>query len=379
MTLRWRMDGPQGAPPLVLLHSIGTTSDMWTPCLGALAEQFRVVRVEARGHGDSPAAPRGMRCEIADLGADVLAVLDELQLARVHLAGLSLGGMTAMWLAIHRPERVGRLALLCTSAYLPPAQGWLDRAATVRADGMDAIADAVVAHWITPPLAARDPALVARLRAMLIETDAESYAQCCEAIAGLDLRADLARIAAPTLVVAGEDDPASPPPHSRTIADAIANARLEIVTPAAHVVTYEQPGRIAALLLDHVRAGGTLSRGYATRRAVLGDAVVDRAIAATTELTAPFQEFITRYAWGDVWSRPGLARRDRSIATLAALVTLGAEHELAMHVEAARRNGLSPDEIAEVLLHVAVYAGVPRANRAFAVARDVLEQGKAQP
>ena len=132
------------------------------------------------------------------------------------------------------------------------------------------------------------------------------------------------------------------------------------------------------MLLDHFRAGGTLAAGFKTRRAVLGDAPVDRAIGATTELTAPFQEFITRYAWGDVWSRPGLARRDRSIATLAALVTLGAEHEVAMHVEAARRNGLTPDEIAEVLLHVAVYAGVPRANRAFAIARDVLER-KAEP
>ena len=376
MTLAWRADGPQGAPTLVLLHSVGTTSDMWTPCMGVLAEHFRVVRIEARGHGDSPASPHG--AQIADLGADVVAVLDELGLGRVHLAGLSLGGMTAMWLAIHHPERVGRLALLCTSAYVPPAQGWLDRAATVRTDGMAAIADVVVARWITPPLAARDPALVARLRGMLTSVDAESYAQCCEAIAGLDLRADLARIAAPTLVVAGEDDPAIPPPHSRAIADAIAGARLEIITPAAHVLTYEQPGRIAALLLDHFRAGGTLSRGYATRRAVLGDAVVDQAIAATTELTAPFQEFITRYAWGDVWSRPGLARRDRSIATLAALVTLGAEHEIAMHVEAARRNDLTPGEIAEVLLHVAVYAGVPRANRAFAIARDVLER-KAQP
>ena len=183
MTLAWRADGPHGAPTLVLLHSIGTTNDVWTPCLGTLAEHFRVVRIEARGHGDSPASPRG--AQLADLGADVLAVLDELGLGRVHFAGLSLGGMTAMWLAIHHPERVGRLALLCTSAYLPPAQGWLDRAATVRADGMDAIADAVVAGWITPPLAARDPALVSRLRGVLPSVDVESYAQCCVALAGL--------------------------------------------------------------------------------------------------------------------------------------------------------------------------------------------------
>jgi 3-oxoadipate enol-lactonase/4-carboxymuconolactone decarboxylase len=374
MTLRWRIDGPEGAPTVVLLHSIGTTTEIWTPCLAPLIERFRVVRIDARGHGDSPATPPGTRCEIADLGADVLAVLDVLRLPRVHLAGLSLGGMTAMWLAIHRPERVGRLALLCTSAYLPPAQGWLDRATTVRTEEMAAIADAVVAPWITAPLAARDPALVARLRAMLVGTDAESYAQCCEAIAGMDLRADLARIAAPALVIAGADDSAIPPLHSRTIADGIAGARLEILAPAAHLATYEQSGRIAALLIDHFRVGGPLAAGEATRRAVLGDAYVDRTIAATTEFTAPFQEFITRYAWGDVWSRPGLARRDRSIATLAALVTLGAENEIGLHVEAARRNGLTAAEIADVLLHTAIYAGVPRANRAFAIARDVIDQ-----
>jgi 3-oxoadipate enol-lactonase/4-carboxymuconolactone decarboxylase len=126
-------------------------------------------------------------------------------------------------------------------------------------------------------------------------------------------------------------------------------------------------------LLDHFRGGATLARGFATRRAVLGDEHVDRAIEATTGCTAPFQEFITRYAWGDVWSRRELALRDRSIATLASLVALGAEDELAMHIRAAQRNGLTSEEIFEVLLHTALYAGLPRANRAIAIARDVLQ------
>lgn len=131
---------------------------------------------------------------------------------------------------------------------------------------------------------------------------------------------------------------------------------------------------MAAALLAHVGGGATLSAGFATRRAVLGDQHVDRSIASTTDLTAPFQDFITRYAWGDVWSRPGLARRDRSIATLAALVSLGAETEIAMHVRAALRNGLTAEEVGEVLLHTAVYAGLPRANRAFAIAQEVFTQ-----
>lgn len=372
VALHWVADGPDGAPTLVLLNSVGSSTEMWAPCVGVLAERFRVVRIDARGHGGSPASPPGTPCSLADLGWDVLAVLDRLGAARVHLAGLSLGGMIAMWLAVHHPERIGRLVLLCTSAHLPPAQGWADRAATVRAEGMGAIADAVVGRWITPELAARDPELAAGLRAMLTGTDPESYAQCCEAIGAMDQRADLGRIAAPTLVVGGAQDPATPPEHQRAIAAGIPGARLELLDPAAHIVTVERPGAVAALLLDHLGARGTLATGFATRRAVLGEDHVDAAVAGTTEFTAPFQELITRYAWGEVWSRPGLARRDRSVATLAALVALGAEHELAMHVRAAVRNGLSPAEIREVLLHTAVYAGMPRANRAFAIARDVL-------
>jgi 3-oxoadipate enol-lactonase / 4-carboxymuconolactone decarboxylase len=375
VTPAWRIDGPRDAPPLVLLNSIGATTDMWTPVLGPLVEQFRVVRIDHRGHGASPASPAGTACSLADVAADVLAVLDGLGLGRVHLAGLSLGGMTGMWLAVHRPERVSRLALVCTSAHLPPAQGWLDRAATVRANGMRAVADVVVARWLTPQLAERDPELSERLRDMLCSVDAESYAQCCEAIAAMDLRADLARIAAPTLVIAGAQDPATPPAHAEAIADSISGARLELLDPAAHLATFEQPGRIAALLTEHFRGGATLASGYATRRAVLGDEHVDRTIAATTAMTAPFQDFLTRYAWGEIWSRPELARRERSIATLAVLVTLGAEHELAMHVRAALRNGLTRDEIVEVLMHVALYAGLPRANRAMTIAREVFDEG----
>lgn len=372
MTLAWRADGPPEAPALVLLNSIGTTTEMWTPCLGPLAEQFRVIRVDTRGHGASASSPPGTRCTIAELGADVLAVLDELQLERVHVAGVSLGAMTAMWLAIHQPARIGRLALVCTAAYLPTGASYLDRAAAVRSAGMAAIADVPGRVWVTPALAERDPALVAWLQAMLAGVDAETYAQCCEALAELDLRADLGRIAAPTLVVCGTADSATPPELGEALAAAIPGARLELLG-AAHLAPVEQPGAVAHLLLEHFGGGATLAAGYATRRAVLGDEHVDRALAATTEFDSSFQQFLTRYAWGDVWSRPGLARRERSIATLAALVALGAEGELALHVRAARRNGLAAAEIAEVLLHTALYAGLPRANRAFAIARDVLE------
>ena len=372
MKLSWRTDGSADAPPLVLLNSLGSSTAMWEPCVAPLAEQFRVVRIDTRGHGASPPSPDDA-VTIADLANDVLETLDELGIERVDIAGLSLGGMIAMWLAAHRPERVRRLALLCTAGYLPFGQVYAERAVTVRSEGLTAISEPVVAKWITPELADRDQELVARLTAMLVANDAESYAQCCEAIAGMDLRTDLSRVAAPTLVIGGAEDVAIPPEHQQSLADGVPGARLEVLSPGAHIVSVEQPARVAALLREHFGGGATLTAGYATRRAVLGDEHVDRTIAATTGFTAPFQEFLTRYAWGDVWSRPGLSRRERSIATLAVLVALGAENELPMHVRAAVRNGLTPDEIGEVLMHTAVYAGLPRANRAFTLARDVLE------
>lgn len=372
MTLAWRSDGTVDAPPLVLLNSIGTTTDMWAPLVATLGEQFHLIRIDHRGHGDSAPVAAAGRCSLDDLGADVIKTFDVLELDRAHVAGLSLGGMLGMWLAVHHPDRIGRLALLCTSAHLPAAT-WMDRAQAVRAGGMRTIADAVVARWVTAELAGRDPELMDGLRDMVAGIDPASYAQCCEAIDSMDLRPDLGRIAAPTLVLAGAQDPAISIDHAHVIADGVADARLQVLDPAAHLATVEQPGPIATALREHFRGGATLAAGYAMRRAVLGDEHVDRTIASTTRLTEPFQEFLTRYAWGDIWSRAELSRRERSIATLASLVAVGAEHELAMHVRAARRNGLTEDDIVEVLMHIALYAGLPRANRAIAIARDIFD------
>jgi 3-oxoadipate enol-lactonase/4-carboxymuconolactone decarboxylase len=313
-----------------------------------------------------------------DLVDDALALLDRLGVARAHVVGLSLGGMTAMRLAAREPARVDRLALLCTSALLGPASMWTDRAATVRASGTGVVADAVIERWFTPAgrRAPGNGELVARMRAMVASTPAEGYASCCEALAEMDVRADLPRIAAPTLAIAGAEDPTSIPDHLRAIADAIPGARLQVLPGAAHLANVEQPDAVNAALLAHLDPAGQtpFARGMAVRRGVLGDPHVDRATAATTEFSAPFQDFITRYAWGDVWSRPGLDRRTRSMLTLALLTALGHEHELAMHVRAAITNGVSPAEISEVLLQTALYAGVPSANRAFAVAQQALAE-----
>ena len=370
------VEGPEDAPVVLLLGSLGSTLEMWDPQAAALREQFRVVRCDARWHGRSP-VPAGPYV-LDDLVDDVVALLDRLDVETAHVVGLSLGGMTAMRLAAREPARVGRLAVLCTSAHLAPASAWLERAAAVRGEGTGAVADAVVSRWFTEELRAQQPERVRESREMIAATPAEGYASCCEAIAGMDLRADLARITAPTLALAGADDPATPPEHLREIAEGVPGARLLVLPQAAHLANLEQAAAVSAALLLHLGGpepdAARHAQGMTVRRAVLGDAHVDRAVAGTTALTAPFQDLITRYAWGDVWSRPGLDRRTRSMLTLSLLTALGHEHELAMHVRAALRNGVSEQEIAEVLLHSAVYAGVPAANRALAVAQAVLAE-----
>ncbi|MGA5302838.1 3-oxoadipate enol-lactonase [Nucisporomicrobium flavum] len=243
-----RVDGPPEAPPLLLINSLGADLSMWEPQMPALSRRFRVIRYDTRGHGRS-AVPPG-RYSLADLGGDALDLLDHLGAARAHVCGLSLGGMTAMWLAAYAPERVGRLVLCCTSALLGPPSSWAERAATVRARGTGAVADTVVARWVTPEFAALCPDETRRLRDMIAATPAAGYAGSCAAIEEMDLRADLPRIAAPTLVLAGADDPATPPAHGGAIATAVPGARLAVLDRAAHLATYERPAEATRLILE---------------------------------------------------------------------------------------------------------------------------------
>ena len=375
------VDGPADAPVVLLVGSLGSTLEMWEPQVPALGDRFRVVRYDARGHGRSP-VPAGPY-SLDDLVDDAVALLDRLGVATASVVGLSLGGMTALRLAAREPHRVDRLAVLCTSALLGPASAWRERAATVRREGAGAVAPAVVDRWYTAAFRAADPRVVDRMRSMVASTPAEGYAGCCEAIADMDLRDDLGAVRAPTLAIAGAEDPATPPEHLAAITAGIPDGRLLVLPHAAHLASWEQSVAVNAALLLHLSDGrtdaGRRATGMRVRRDVLGEAHVDRAVAATTELTAPFQDLITRYAWGDVWSRDGLDRRTRSLVTLALLTALGHEKELAMHVRAALTNGVTEQEISEVLLHTAVYAGVPAANAAFAVAQSVLADLDREP
>jgi 3-oxoadipate enol-lactonase/4-carboxymuconolactone decarboxylase len=356
--------------------SLGTDRHMWDAQVPVLARRYRVVRYELRGHGRSGSPRAEGPVTIADLGSDVLRLMDQLGIASAHHVGLSIGGMVALWLAERHPERVERLAVVCSAPYLPPAEGWLTRAATVRREGMGAVVDAVMSRWFTETY--DDEVRRAALRASFLAVDPEGYAQCCEAVAGMDLRPELPNVSAPVLLVAGDSDAATPPELSAGTADTLraagAEVRYEVVADAAHISAVQQAPAVTRLILEHLDAQDPVrAAGTRVRREVLGDAHVDRAQERTTPFTADFQDLITRYAWGDVWTRPGIDRRMRSAITLAVLATLGHDGEFAMHVRAALRNGLTVDEIREVLLHIGIYAGVPVSNHAFALAQQVLD------
>jgi 3-oxoadipate enol-lactonase len=225
-------------PVLVLPSSLGTTAGLWDANAPHWADSFRLLPYDQRG-----------RSSIAELGADMLRHLDERELERASICGLSLGGATAMWVAANAPDRVDRLVLACTSARFGEPGPWLERAAIVREHGLEPLADGIGARWFTP---AAPPEVVARFRRMLVATPREAYAACCEALARWDFREHLAEIRVPTLVIAGAEDPAAPLEHAELVAGGIPNADLIVLPDAAHLANVEQAETFSRLVAGHL-------------------------------------------------------------------------------------------------------------------------------
>jgi len=386
--LFYDLRGPAGAPVVAFSNSIGTTHRMWDAQAAALAGQYRVLRYDTRGHGGSPVSPAPT--SIAALADDLAGLLDALQIGRAHVVGLSLGGMTAQALAARRPDRVRGLVLMATSAYMP--HGWEERAATVRSRGMGAIVDAVLARWFTPGFAAAHPDAVAPHRERFVAMQAEGYAACCGAIGAMDLRPSNPSIEAPTLIVAGADDPATPVAMMEEIRGRIPDAELVVLPRAAHILAVERADAVNAHLgafLGRLQAAGEphggpgpggagFDAGLENRKAVLGAAHVERSLAKSGAkagagaFAGPWQDFITRVAWGEVWGDPALPWKTRSMLTLTLMVALGREEEFKLHVRPALRNGVTMAELRALLIQAAVYAGVPAANGAFRWVHEVL-------
>jgi 3-oxoadipate enol-lactonase len=250
MSLQHRLHGRSGRHALVLSNSLGTTQELWDRQLRELTERFHVLTYDHPGHGAShlPEPP----CTVEALAHALLELLDDLDLDRVSVCGVSLGGMVGMALALEAPERVERLVLSCTSAHLGPPEPWAQRARTVRTEGMEAIADMVVGRWFTPEYCRTEPETVGRFRATLASTPPEGYARCCEAVGVWDARERISAISAPVLVVAGAEDSATPIEHAELVASRIPGARLDVLEGAAHLANVESAEAFTHALLDHL-------------------------------------------------------------------------------------------------------------------------------
>jgi len=379
-----QLSEPSAGPLLLLGNSIGTSATaLWAASAAFLGERFHVVAWDLPGHGRNT-DPVSDSFSMAELAAGVMAFADRVLTdrgepgGRLYYAGDSLGGAVGLQALLDAPDRILAAVLLCTGAKIGDADGWWERAARVRASGTAVLINQSVERWFAPGFLEREPQVASQLLESLRAADAEAYALACEALADFDVRSRLGEIAVPVLAVAGAEDFATQANLLAEIANGVQRGTLQVLEGVAHLAPAEAPQEVAKLIMKHFDeeelAVDRYVAGMQIRREVLGDDHVDRANAATTDFTRDFQELITEYAWGTIWTRPGLDRRSRSMITLTALVARGHHEELAMHVRAARRNGLSVDEIKEVLLQTAIYCGVPDANTAFRIAQAALAE-----
>lgn len=377
--LHYRIDGPAQAPVLMLSNSLGTSLAMWDAQIPAFARCFRVLRYDVRGHGASEVPPGEYGIE--QLGRDALGLLDALGLEQVHFCGLSVGGLTGQWLGLNAPQRLHKLVICNTAARIGSAETWDARIALVKERGMAEVAPGAIGRWFTAAFTQLEPAAVEAVRGQLLATPPAGYAGACAAVRDADFRTLLPALKPPLLVIAGRHDPVTTVDDGRFIAGAVPGARL-VELPAAHLSNIEARAPFDAAVLEfldqgpahHLHEDERYRLGLQRRREVLGDAHVDRSLGSLTPFNEEFQDYITRNAWGAVWTRPGLPGHTRSLLTIAMMIALGRDAELKLHLNAARNNGVSREQIKEVLLQAAVYCGVPAANHAFQLAQQVFSE-----
>lgn len=377
----WRQDGAADKPALVLLTSIGTDLSLYDPVVPLLTPDFRVLRMDTRGHGASDAPAGDYSLDL--LADDVLAVMDAAGVRKASLAGTSLGGMILMALAPKAPERVEALILACTSPAMDPSV-WDQRLVLIRGQGMAPLVEPVMERFFSGGFRAQHPEIVETVRAAMLAQSPDGYCGCGAAIRDMALLGGLPSITAPTLVITGAKDVATPfDGHADKIVAAVPGAR-HVQIDGAHLPSLEAPAALASVIRDFVgqvlrgtavqEAKDTLfEAGLTTRRKVLGDAWVDKSLAKRTAFTADYQAMITRYAWNEIWGRPGLDHRTRRLLVLAICASLARWEEFRLHVRAGlEQGGFTQDELKETLMQLAIYAGVPAANTAFTEAADVM-------
>lgn len=394
-------EADENKPLLLVGPGLGTGVEaLWQLCADELADDFEVIGYDLPGHGRSPASTEEF--SLAELGDSAAAIIADRAAAgrQVFFAGVSVSGAVALELALKHGEKCAAVAPICSAAKLGTPEAWQERAELVAKAGTPTMVTGSAQRWFAPGFIEKHPERTTNLLHTLQNADRFAYAHICHGLAGYDVRERLGQISIPVLAMGGAVDPVCPPEDIEYIVNNVPNGTAVILEDVAHQAPLEKPEETAAALREHFLGGASsagnaagqdgaakngattlqevFDSGMKVRREVLSDAHVDRANANKDEFTEDFQDLISKYAWGTIWTRPGLDKRMRSAVTLTAMVAGGYWDELAMHVKAARRNGLSVDEIKEILLQTAIYCSVPAANVAFQTAKKALAEYAAE-
>lgn len=371
MKTNYKLTGTPNSPVIVLSNSLGARYSMWDDLVPLLLPYFRVLQYDTRGHGESD-KPDGPYA-IDALGRDVINLMDHLEIDKAYYCGLSMGGLIGQWLGIHHGERFYKIALSNTAAKIGDRQSWLDRFELLRAQGMQAISDAAMEKWFSSRFKEESPKKYHNFREMLLSADVQGYRGCCHAVAGADFSEDISRIDVPVLVITGDEDPVTTVIHAQFLVERIPDAQL-LVMNGRHLLSAESPQRFAEGLIDFFIGSSPYERGMHVRRCVLGEEHVKKSLRRITSFNEDFQELAADVPWGRIWSRPGLDKHQRSLITLSMMIALNREEEFKMHVKAALNNGVSTDELKELILQASIYCGFPAALDAFRNAEETVRE-----
>lgn len=375
----YHLDGRDDRPVIIFSHSLGVDHAQWDRQAADLLSSFRVLVYDIRGHGVSDVSQGDYSIEM--LARDVLAIADALRISQFAFCGLSLGGMIGQWLGANAPNRLTHLVLANTSAKSTNPASMEERREKVLKGGMKTIEEMVMGRFFTSESVAANPPDVASTRRTLLATQPEGYAGCCAAVRDMDNVPLLPKIQTPTLVVFSDRDLSTPwTGNGEILARSIPGAEA-IGLPTAHLSNLEAPRTFSAALFDfiHKPNGDLLETGFARRREVLGDPHVDRAVLNTSDFNRDFQDLLTRYAWGTIWTRPHFDQRTRRILALTTLATRGSWDEFRMHLRTGLAHELEPCDIKELLLELSIYAGIPAANTGFHIAVEELHRPPETP
>ena len=364
---------------IVLINSLGTNLMIWENVVPLISKEFNVLMFDKRGHGLS--STKEEQITIDDYADDVIYLMDELNIEKTNVLGLSIGGMITYSLASRYPERFERLIFSNTGAKIGTVEGWNERIQAIEKNGITSMSAAIIERWLSLDYRKSNPAETDGYINMLERNTTLGYVQACAAIRDADFNPVLKKIKQPSLFIGGAADLGTTPEFVAKNAKNLGAERIEIIKGVGHLPCIEKPEEVANLILNFCqnKIGEAISlydQGMKTRRSVLGNAHVDRAEANKTDFDKDFQTYIINSAWGSIWSRPNLTKRERSMITISVLAALGHEEELEMHIRATQNTGATEEDVKEVLLHIGIYAGVPVTNGAMKIAKTIFQKIK---